>query len=55
MTKLARRILPALLSGGLLGLACSTVDPVDPPAEAGLDADSPDTSVPEPPKDARPG
>ncbi|MFO0642364.1 MAG: hypothetical protein U0183_24260 [Polyangiaceae bacterium] len=54
MTKLARRILPALLSGGLLGLACSTVDPVDPPAEAGLDADSPDTSVPEPPKDARP-
>ncbi|MBK8213004.1 MAG: hypothetical protein IPK71_04575 [Myxococcales bacterium] len=54
MTKLARRILPALLSGGLLGLACSTVDPVDPPAEAGLDADSPDTSTPEPPKDARP-
>jgi hypothetical protein len=54
MTKLVRRILPALLSGGLLGLACSTVDPVDPPAEAGADADTPDTSTPEPPRDARP-
>jgi hypothetical protein len=59
MTKLTRRILPALLSGGLLGLACSTVDPVDPPAEAGVDADSPDSATidgakPDPPKDATP-
>lgn len=59
MTKLARRILPALLSGGLLGLACSTVDPVEPPTEAGVDADAPDSATidgakPEPPKDATP-
>lgn len=59
MTKLTRRMLPALLSGGLLGLACSTVDPVDPPAEAGVDADSPDSATidgakPDPPKDATP-
>lgn len=59
MTKLARRILPALLSGGLLGLACSTVDPVEPPTEAGVDADARDSTTidgakPDPPKDATP-